>query len=90
MPTGFLTLRITEEPWKSSVEIIEQLCPKADVLVLSRSTLVHIKVNEIEATALKFRKVAEIDPETLNFPLKALNFGQKQSLFKQAIGKAKY
>ena len=52
---GFISFKITEEPQKSSVEIAEQLCPEADVSILSRSALVHMKVNVIEATALKFR-----------------------------------
>ena len=69
------------------LNITERLCPE-DVTVLSRSGLVHIKLNEIEISAAKFRQVAEIDSEAVNFALKALNSGQRQSLFQEAIEKA--
>lgn len=56
--------------------------------VLSRSGLVHIKLNEIDISASKFRQVAEIDPEAVNIVLKALNSAQRESLFQEASKKA--
>lgn len=69
------------------LDITERLCPD-DVSVLSRSGLVYTKLNEIEAAASKFQKVSEINPEALEFALNALNSGQKQSIFREAIEKA--
>lgn len=69
------------------LDITERLCPE-DVSVLSRSGLVHIKLNEVETSASKFQKVAKIDSEAVNFALKALNPAQKQSLFQEAVEKA--
>ena len=69
------------------LDITERLCPE-DVSVLSRSGLVYTKLNEIEAAASKFQKVTEINPEAVDFALKALNSGQKQSIFEKAIEKA--
>ena len=69
------------------LDITERLCPE-DVSVLSRSGLVYTKLNEIEAAASKFQKVTEINPEAVDFALKALNSAQKQSVFQEAIEKA--
>lgn len=69
------------------LDITERLCPE-DVSVLSRSGLVYTKLNEIEAAASKFQKVTEINSEAVDFALKALNSGQKQSIFQEAINKA--
>ena len=47
----------------------------------------YTKLNEIEAAASKFQKVTEKNPEAVDFALKALNSGQKQSIFQEAIKK---
>ena len=49
-----------------------------------------MKLNEVEISAAKFRELADIDPEALNFAAKALNQEQREILSKEAMDKANY
>lgn len=69
------------------LDVAERLCPE-DVSVLSRRGLVHVKLNEIDISATKFQRAAEIDSEAVKFALNTLNPTQKQSLVKEAIDRA--
>lgn len=69
------------------LDIAERLCPE-DVSVLSRRGLVHVKLNEIEISAGKFQRAAEIDSEAVRFALSTLNPTQKQNLVNIAIDRA--
>ena len=69
------------------LDIAERLCPE-DVSVLSRRGLVHVKLNEIEISAAKFQRAAEIDSEAVKVALDTLNHTQKESLVKEALKRA--
>ena len=69
------------------LDVAERLSP-GDASVLSRRGLVHVKLNEIEISAGKFQRAAEIDSEAVTFALATLNSAQKESLVRIAIDKA--
>ena len=84
-------LIIFEEYRKAIEELdITKRLSSEDVSILSRSGLVHMKLNEVEISAAKFRELADIDPEALNFAAKALNQEQREILSKEAMDKANY
>ncbi|XP_015750723.1 PREDICTED: uncharacterized protein LOC107330634 [Acropora digitifera] len=69
------------------LDIAEILCPE-DVTVLSRSGLVHVKLNEVELSAAKFQRAAQIDSEAVKFALNTLNGCQKKCLETEALKRA--
>lgn len=78
------------EDYRSAVkelDIAESLCPE-DVTVLSRSGLVHVKLGEIELSAAKFQRAAQLDFEAVKFALNTLNEYQKESLVTESLMRA--